>query len=85
MQERHIWTDNDVVTWAKWGTWGTPREPDCMSPSTHSTPCSDTKIQDCVKLNSYFKFITSNCSELYQVICQRGKLYFYRQFVKIPL
>jgi len=82
IQGRHIWTDNDVVTWT---IWGRRREPDCMSASTRSIPCSDTEIQNCVRLNMYFKFMTSNCSDLYQVICQRGKLYFYRQFVKFPL
>ena len=83
MQERHIWTDNDVVTWTKWDRRNRRREPDCMSPSTRS--CSDTEIQNCVTLNVNFKLRTSNCSDLYQVICQRGKLYFYQRFAKYPL
>jgi hypothetical protein len=79
---RHIWIDNDVVTWTMWDR---PPEPDCMSPSISSTPCSGTDIQNCVKLNVNFKFMTSNCTERYKVICQRGNMYFYRPFIKFYL
>jgi hypothetical protein len=61
---RHIWIDNDVVTWTMWDR---PPEPDCMSPSIPSTPCSGTDIQNCVKLNVNFKFMTSNLVRLSRI------------------